>query len=228
MTYTTRRTGRIRAKKTCKECGSEFEQRKPLQVYCGHKCSNTAGNRKRASDNQVELTCLGCKEKFIKRKSDIKIYPGSLSKKRYSFCSRGCMNEYNKKKVPISSLKKKAWNVFSLYIKNRDNWTCFTCGKYSVGADMHAGHYISRRYGATLYDESNVHAQCAGCNAFKNGEPHLYAEKLISIHGVDFLLELTKKSKEVKKFTREELIGIYEKYKGQEKPYEKPGKRGFL
>lgn len=123
--------------------------------------------------------------------------------------------EPKKKKRPlnISSLKKKVWIVFSRYIRERDNWTCFTCGKMERGSQMHAGHFISRSHASTLFHEMNVHAQCASCNMFRNGQPHLYAEKLIRIHGEEKFMELVALGRKTKKFTATELLELYDKYK---------------
>jgi len=197
---------------------------KQLQVYCGHKCSNMVTNRKLSERLKVNLVCAACKKEFTKRPSDLKIYPGSLSKNKHKYCSKKCEHEMTR---TVTSIKKKAWAAFSLYIKNRDNWTCFTCGKYERSSNMHAGHFISRRHNSTLFDERNVHAQCSLCNAFRNGEPHIYAEKLINIYGHAFLLEMIAKSKQIKKFTRQELLDICTKYANEIKPYEEPGKSGF-
>ena len=78
---------------------------------------------------------------------------------------------------------------------------------------MHGGHYISRRYNSRYFNVINVHAQCAGCNMFRGGELHLYTEKLIEKYGYDEFTNLLQISKQSKKFTKEELIEIYNKYK---------------
>lgn len=80
---------------------------------------------------------------------------------------------------------------------------------------MHAGHFISRRHNATLFDEMNVHAQCAGCNTFRNGQPHIYAAKLIQKYGEKEFQNLVRRSLIVKKFTRQELLSLIEIYKKQ-------------
>lgn len=195
--------------KKCRECGKDFSPSKTTQVFCGHKCSNIAGNKKRSLEKQKTIICLWCKESFVKRPSDVKIYNGSLAKNKYRYCSRKCLNNGTQ---TISSLKKKVWGVFTLYIKERDHWTCFTCGKHEEGPTMHGGHFISRRHNATLFDERNVHAQCAGCNMFRNGELHIYAQKLLHLYGQEWLDKLIEDSKQEKKFTREELRGLCVKY----------------
>ena len=52
-----------------------------------------------------------------------------------------------KKKQSISTLKKKLWKEFSLFIRNRDKWNCYTCGRRAEGSGLHAGHFISKSVG---------------------------------------------------------------------------------
>ena len=196
--------------KKCKECGKEFESwRCKIRAYCSYDCSNQAIGRRRTEKLTKEIVCKICGKIFKKRPSDLKKYKRNQSK-RGQYCSREC---WRAKVQTISSLKKKVWIVFSLYIRNRDNWQCFTCGKIEKGRGMHAGHFISRSHANTLFDEMNVHAQCASCNMFRNGEPDLYAAKLIKIHGEKEFLDLIKRGRIAKSFTKPELLEIHDHYK---------------
>lgn len=72
--------------------------------------------------------------------------------------------------------KSKAWEHFSRFIRLRDAdqygiATCCTCGRSKPWKQLQAGHYITRAREATLFDERNVHAQCAGCNKWQGGRP---------------------------------------------------------
>lgn len=84
------------------------------------------------------------------------------------------------KKVKLSTLKKNLWKVFTLYIKKRDKYKCFTCGKKAKGRLMHGGHFLPKKVsGLELYfHEDNVHSQCAGCNLAWQGHQYLYGKKL--------------------------------------------------
>ena len=117
-----------------------------------------------------------------------------------------------KKKKGIIPLKKKADTAFSIYIRNRDNGVCFTCGKKGTIKEMQNGHYESRRHNATRFDERNCHCQCVGCNVFKSGNMTIYALKLQELYGRGILTELRKQAQEIKKFTRNDLELIIEKY----------------
>lgn len=113
--------------------------------------------------------------------------------------------------------------VLNEYVKYRDAHDltengkpiayCVTCGKEASGVNLHAGHYISRRYTSTAYSEENVHAQCAGCNKYGNGEPQKYREFLVDFRGEDVVKDLEKKMKETRKWTPQELEELYNDYK---------------
>jgi len=112
----------------------------------------------------------------------------------------------------VSKLKKKADQVFSLYIRRRDNGVCFTCGKRGKIEEMQCGHYESRRHNATRYDERNCNCQCVGCNCFRNGNMTVYALKLQEKYGEGILQDLRKKAEKIKRFTKKDLEEIIEKY----------------
>lgn len=84
-----------------------------------------------------------------------------------------------------SKLRKDLWKLFSGFIRNRDNYTCFTCGRKAEGSGMHAGHFIT---GATCptelyFDETNVHAQCYHCNINLSGNWVAYEKNMILKYG---------------------------------------------
>jgi hypothetical protein len=118
-----------------------------------------------------------------------------------------------KKPETIAKLKKRAWGVFSKWIRKRDDYICFTCGKDLKGSvALHAGHYISKRHPSTMFDERNVHAQCMYCNMWDYGNMGNYTLNLIDKYGLGVIRELVDKSKIPHSFTRDELEGIIEKY----------------
>ena len=75
------------------------------------------------------------------------------------------------------TLKKKTWNVFSKWIRNRDK-KCITCGSTS---SLQAGHFW---HGVLDFDEMNINTQCAGCNHFKSGNLAVYSTYLIRKYGI--------------------------------------------
>ena len=124
-------------------------------------------------------------------------------------------NKAAHRKVKLKSVswwKKAAWKVFSRWIRNRDNWTCFTCGTRVLGMGMHAGHFVPRIHNATFLSEINVNAQCYVCNIRKKGNAGEYAFRLIEKYGKDQFDELVKLGRTYKSFTVPELQDIIKKY----------------
>lgn len=117
-------------------------------------------------------------------------------------------------KLPIAlnktKLHKKLWPLFSKYIRERDNYTCITCGKKTYPAQ--AGHY---RTGATCkkylyYDERNVHCQCYHCNINLSGNWYEYQRRMWATYGkeIDHEFDL-QNQKDTREFPYEELIHKY-------------------
>lgn len=107
------------------------------------------------------------------------------------------------KKLSSPKLKKELDKVFSVYIRLRDSddrgyAKCVTCDNVLNWKEIQAGHYISRRFLATRWEETNVHSQCRGCNLFADGAHDTYAIALMDLYGDDILRKL--KAQKHKKF----------------------------
>ena len=115
------------------------------------------------------------------------------------------------KKQSISQLKKKLWKEFSLFIRQRDKFTCFTCGRKGEGGGMHAGHFISKSVGgiALYFHEENVHAQCYNCNINLSGNQWEYGQRL----GEKKVAELQKIRQQINKWSEVDYIKKIEYYK---------------
>lgn len=77
------------------------------------------------------------------------------------------------KKTDRQKAKDKAWNAFSVYIRTRDclrftgdpeQGMCVTCNGNFNFKRLQAGHFISGRGNAVLFDERLVYSQCYQCN----------------------------------------------------------------
>lgn len=106
--------------------------------------------------------------------------------------------------------------VFSKYIrkKNADHkgyCTCITCGKKHLwdSGKIHAGHFVSRRYIITRYDEKNVYPQCAYCNNWLQGNQYTFGKRIDDIHGEGTADELMRLSKQDIKVDNHELNEIF-------------------
>lgn len=121
------------------------------------------------------------------------------------------------------TIKTKAWNVFSKYIRLRDTsklgCECYTCGKFNDWKKMHAGHFQPGRHNVFMFDDRQVHGQCAGCNTFKRGNWPAYYERMVKEYGqeeVNKMIADRKKTVQMKEYQYEE---IYKKYKAKLKQW---------
>ena len=128
------------------------------------------------------------------------------------------MAKTKKKKPKRSLLVKKLDAAFSQYIRLRgaDEFgfgNCWTCGKRNHWKENQAGHFQSRRHYSTRWDETNVQIQCASCNIFKSGEQFLFGKYLDERIGDGTSEELYYKSKEIVKFSDDDLTELTTYYK---------------
>lgn len=154
-----------------------------------------------------------------------------ISKKEYEESGSYCISEnyIHKickdepiKKPSISSLKKKAWTLFSTYIRLRDclkttgtltHGVCISCGKPVSFEDANAGHFMSRRWNETLFDEKNVNLQCVECNFGKQGNVHEYRRRIVEMYSEEDALELERRAWLPHKFTVQELQDLIQDIK---------------
>lgn len=110
------------------------------------------------------------------------------------------------------------WDVFSEYIRRKtaDNnglVSCVTCGKVKHWTELQAGHFISRRHSMTLFDERNVHPQCAYCNGPLHGNITAYQDFMVNTYGQETVDELWRLARLTHSFKPYELEGLLSKYK---------------
>src|SRR6185295_6730992 len=101
------------------------------------------------------------------------------------------------KQTILQRLHKKAWALFSEYVRRSSKGICFSCGARKHWKELDAGHYI---HGRLDYDELNIHAQCTYCNRYLHGNLGKYAERLLARHGEAALQELRLRANQVKKW----------------------------
>ena len=121
-----------------------------------------------------------------------------------------------------STIKRRAWDAFSRFIRARDclkttgditHGKCITCGKLLSIGFCDAGHFVSRRYNSTLFDERNCHLQCRYCNRYLNGNLLEYRRQIIKLYGEGADIALEDKAMEIKKYSIEDLTKLIEYYK---------------
>lgn len=117
-------------------------------------------------------------------------------------------------KKTAAKLKKELDSIFSKYIRltyadKEGMVACYTCGKVAHYKQMQNGHFISRQYLATRFDEWNCRPQDVGCNIYGNGKQVEFARKL-EIEKKGITLKLYKEAQKiVKNFPYEEKIIYY-------------------
>ena len=123
-----------------------------------------------------------------------------------------------KKSKNYRTALKTADTWFSRYIRVRDanqqgRCKCITCNKVDTYKAMDAGHFISRRYLSTRFDDQNVHAQCVRCNQYGSGEQYIHALEIDLLYGVGTKDAIYAKSKELIKYTKQDLMDLARIYK---------------
>jgi len=128
------------------------------------------------------------------------------------------------KKKTLSSVKKKLWDIFSVYIRMRDclettgstEWgLCFSCDKRYHFKLLQAGHFIPGRHSANLFSERGTHAQCYNCNINLKGNTLEYRRRIIAKYGQWADEELEARARLIKKYTIPEIEGLIDYYNGE-------------
>lgn len=122
------------------------------------------------------------------------------------------------KRVKTSTLKKKAWTEFSIFIRTRGAdehgmATCCTCGCRKHWKEMQAGHFIRGRLNGNLFDERGVWPQCYSCNVGRQGNVVEYYEWMLANHGPEVIADLKRQNSQTKKWAPGELEELFQKYR---------------
>lgn len=111
-------------------------------------------------------------------------------------------------------LKKNLDKIFSLYIRlkyadSNGKVKCYTCPRFFHYTKIQNGHFISRSYLATRFDEQNCRPQCVGCNMFAGGRFLDFEEHLIKEIGLEQVTALKAKRSLIVRPDFEHLISLY-------------------
>lgn len=98
----------------------------------------------------------------------------------------------------------------SAYIRSLSEY-CYTCG--AKPEELQNGHFMSRRYLNTRWDNMNCHPQCHECNSVKQGNLIVYQRKLRSEYGEEAVDDLMKRARSGNKVTNQDIQAIIDKYK---------------
>jgi len=172
--------------KKCKECKDPFEPRfSTLEKYCWkHECKFIEAMQKLEQKKKSES------KEWTERKSKLK-----------------------KEMLTVQDYLKIAQQVFNAYIRKRDQGkNCISCQKPCKKEN--AGHYFnSNNHWNVRFNELNVHLQCEACNTYLSGNLIEYGINLEKLIGSDEFIILREEAYKTRKFTRDELKEIIEKYK---------------
>lgn len=118
------------------------------------------------------------------------------------------------KLTPISKLKKQLWEVIKLYIRERDNSTCFTSGVKVEGSNRHVGHLIPSSVGGVLlrYYPLNLHIQSYVENIHHSGNGAIYYRNAVAKYGqekIDKMFELKNHSAQADRYFYTSMIDLY-------------------
>ncbi len=105
------------------------------------------------------------------------------------------------KDYTTGKLKKKLDQIFSKYIRAKFPKYCYTCNKPSD--KLQCGHFVSRQYLATRWDEDNCRPQCWGCNGFGHGQLLDFEDNLINEIGLKKVKQLKLARHQTLKLDRE-------------------------
>jgi len=121
-------------------------------------------------------------------------------------------------KKTISKLKKELDKWFSLFIRIKESneygyVQCITCSVVRFYKDgMQNGHFQSRRFMATRFNEENCSTQCIKCNMYSQGEQYKFGLAIDAKYGEGTAEELEFLARTIHKVSRveyEEQISYY-------------------
>lgn len=125
-----------------------------------------------------------------------------------------------KRKPSLAGLKKKAWKLFSEWVRRRyasasGKVVCVTCGHVDHWKVMQAGHFFPKSRGLAYYFyEKNVHVQCVVCNMFKAEQAKIdYTVFMTNKYGDGVIDELEALSRNPAKYYRSDYEAMIEEYK---------------
>jgi len=118
----------------------------------------------------------------------------------------------------LSAAKATCDEWFSKYIRLRDAnhnglCRCITCSTVKHWSDMDCGHFQSRRFTATRWEEKNAHAQCQSCNNYGSGEQYRHGIEIDSLYGAGTAQELEEMARLLHKWNKDEVMAMARYYK---------------
>ena len=106
------------------------------------------------------------------------------------------------------ALKSKLWALVSKFVRLKDATpeglnVCYTCGEPKFWKELQAGHGISGRGNAILFEIAIIKPQCYQCNIRKHGNYEVFVPKLCREIGLEAYENFVIMSKKPRKLTKE-------------------------
>lgn len=117
-------------------------------------------------------------------------------------------------------------SYFSQYIRLRDAndegyCQCCTCLKWYKWNNMDAGHFISRMFKSTRWNEKNCNPQCKSCNRFQSGKQYEHGLWINQKYGKDTAEIILIASKKTSHLTGFELKALGDHFRNEVKRLKK-------
>ena len=172
------------------------------------------------------MKCKNCKEKFEPVRFNQKYCFNKMCVDAWVQEAKVKNWKKTKKKMQedletIQDLIKATQIVFNKYIRLRDKGNvCISCQK-PINGVKHASHYLSAGgHSAIRFHEDNVWVSCYKCNVMLSGNAVEYRKALINKIGIERVEWLENNGNSEKKWLKDELQDLIQKYKKKIKQYE--------
>jgi len=90
--------------------------------------------------------------------------------------------------------------------------SCGTLGHYKV---MQGGHFVSRKFNATKFNEQNIHVQCENCNGHLKGNEWKHAEHIDKTYGAGTAQALRDLADAGRRYYRYEILNMRDGYRAR-------------
>ena len=165
------------------------------------------------------MRCKNCKEKFEQVRFNMKyclepecvrVWVESEKAKQWKKTKAKAKQDL----MTLSDYLKLAQQVFNKFIRLRDkDQLCISCQK-PINGVSHASHYLSAGgHSNVRFNEDNVWVSCYKCNVMLSGNQVEYRKALIKKIGIERVEWLEDNGSIERKFTKEELKNLMQKYK---------------
>ncbi len=85
---------------------------------------------------------------------------------------------------------------------------CITCERRFHIEALQAGHFISGRRNAVLFDVMCIYNQCGHCNVNMHGQPKQYRKRMVAKHGEEWVLNRKRRAKRVIKNNQIDFVKL--------------------